>query len=454
MHASVQASRPVLRPDCWCLCLPFQAGQRGEDLQVSHALERIAAVTLQPALGGGFVLPSLEKLRARLLSACELARTNPQAALGGDPTRLGEVKAYLRVRERDAALDFDAPGGGGVDTSWQRVFLCLRSGFGQEALQARRAPPPGAAGARRADMRVPCYSAGCAPVHYSEVCCGAPLSYHILSRSALRGSASQACVASALSPEAARLALGRVRRELPHGGAPPHASPAPRTRAGVRRRAGRRRAGGAGAARRRRFLAGAGGVGGRRHRGRPAVGRADRAAPPRPLPGVAAESVCLLPAPCRRILTGTRVSACPELVRLGHAAPAVADRPRHPNIEGSKCAALAAGPGWELARRQRQRLSASLRLPPRPGLSYRLRPAAAAQTEAERLLRSADRAAWQRDGFRHRAALLVLLSGDRRSAEQLLRARARARPRRCADRFCIWDVARMRAATSRARPPM
>lgn len=45
------------------------------------------------------------------------------------------------------------------------------------------------------------------------------------------------------------------------------------------------------------------------------------------------------------------------------------------------------------------------------------------QAEAERLLRSADRAAWARDGFRHRAALLVLLSGDRRAAEHLLRVR-------------------------------
>ena len=64
-----------------------------------------------------------------------------QAALGGDPTRLGEVKAFLRVRERDAALDFDAPSGGPVvDTSWQRVFLCLRSGYHQEAVKV---PCPG-----------------------------------------------------------------------------------------------------------------------------------------------------------------------------------------------------------------------------------------------------------------------------------------------------------------------
>lgn len=47
--------------------------------------------------------------------------------------------------------------------------------------------------------------------------------------------------------------------------------------------------------------------------------------------------------------------------------------------------------------------------------------AQAMATEAERLLRSADRAACQRSSFRHKAALYVLLSGDRRVAEHLLR---------------------------------
>ncbi len=47
--------------------------------------------------------------------------------------------------------------------------------------------------------------------------------------------------------------------------------------------------------------------------------------------------------------------------------------------------------------------------------------AQAMTTEAERLLRSADRAVWQRSSFRYKAALYVLLSGDRRVAEHLLR---------------------------------
>ena len=41
--------------------------------------------------------------------------------------------------------------------------------------------------------------------------------------------------------------------------------------------------------------------------------------------------------------------------------------------------------------------------------------------DAERLLRSADRGAWGRPGFRSRAALYVLLAGSRRGAEILLR---------------------------------
>lgn len=57
-----------------------------------------------------------------------------QAALGGSPSRLGLVNAFLRVKERDrGALDFDAPGG--LDTTWQRLYCCLRAGFHAEAVQ-------------------------------------------------------------------------------------------------------------------------------------------------------------------------------------------------------------------------------------------------------------------------------------------------------------------------------
>ena len=62
-----------------------------------------------------------------------------QASLGGSPTRLDWIKAYLRLKEKDRApLDFDAPGG--ADTTWQLIYLCLRSGFEAEAVAVRRSP--------------------------------------------------------------------------------------------------------------------------------------------------------------------------------------------------------------------------------------------------------------------------------------------------------------------------
>ena len=59
-----------------------------------------------------------------------------QAALGGSPARAGQVQAFLRVLDRDCGpLDFDQAGA--VDTCWQRLYFCLRSGFVTEALQVR-----------------------------------------------------------------------------------------------------------------------------------------------------------------------------------------------------------------------------------------------------------------------------------------------------------------------------
>lgn len=41
------------------------------------------------------------------------------------------------MREKDAGpLDFDNPGG--LDTTWHRIFLCLRSAYKQEALEVWR----------------------------------------------------------------------------------------------------------------------------------------------------------------------------------------------------------------------------------------------------------------------------------------------------------------------------
>ena len=59
-----------------------------------------------------------------------------QAHLGGVPSRKGQVQAYLRLREHDLGpLDFDTPGG--IDTTWHRIYLCLRSAFYPEAIEVR-----------------------------------------------------------------------------------------------------------------------------------------------------------------------------------------------------------------------------------------------------------------------------------------------------------------------------
>lgn len=66
------------------------------------------------------------------------------AALGGSPSRLGLVQAYLRVKEKARApLDFDQPGG--ADTCWLRVFTCLRAGFLTEAVAVAKATHDGPA---------------------------------------------------------------------------------------------------------------------------------------------------------------------------------------------------------------------------------------------------------------------------------------------------------------------
>ncbi|KAK9867148.1 hypothetical protein WJX84_008824 [Apatococcus fuscideae] len=59
-----------------------------------------------------------------------------QARLGGEPSRMAQIQAFLRLRMADAGpLDFDTPGGGGTDTTWPTIFYCLRCGYHDEALQ-------------------------------------------------------------------------------------------------------------------------------------------------------------------------------------------------------------------------------------------------------------------------------------------------------------------------------
>ncbi|XP_019457997.1 PREDICTED: nuclear pore complex protein NUP93A-like isoform X1 [Lupinus angustifolius] len=60
-----------------------------------------------------------------------------QAALGGGVGNLRRIRAFLRIRLRDyGLLDFDAGDARRqppVDTTWQQIYFCLRSGFYDEA---------------------------------------------------------------------------------------------------------------------------------------------------------------------------------------------------------------------------------------------------------------------------------------------------------------------------------
>lgn len=60
-----------------------------------------------------------------------------QAALGGSVGNLHRVRAFLRIRLRDyGVLDFDAGDARRqppVDTTWQQIYFCLRSGYYDEA---------------------------------------------------------------------------------------------------------------------------------------------------------------------------------------------------------------------------------------------------------------------------------------------------------------------------------
>ncbi|PNX64158.1 ATP-dependent DNA helicase 2 subunit ku70-like protein, partial [Trifolium pratense] len=62
--------------------------------------------------------------------------TNP-ASLGGGVGNLQRIRAFLRIRLRDyGVLDFDAGDARRqppVDTTWQQIYFCLRSGYYDEA---------------------------------------------------------------------------------------------------------------------------------------------------------------------------------------------------------------------------------------------------------------------------------------------------------------------------------
>lgn len=52
---------------------------------------------------------------------------------------MSRIQAYLRVI-LPVVLDFD-DAANGIETAWQRIFLCLRAGFHDEALEVTESTP-------------------------------------------------------------------------------------------------------------------------------------------------------------------------------------------------------------------------------------------------------------------------------------------------------------------------
>nr|VDD15794.1 unnamed protein product [Brassica rapa] len=65
-----------------------------------------------------------------------------QAALGGSVGNLQRIRAFLRIRLREyGVLDFDSPDARRqppVDTTWQQIYFCLRTGYYEEAKEIAR----------------------------------------------------------------------------------------------------------------------------------------------------------------------------------------------------------------------------------------------------------------------------------------------------------------------------
>ncbi|CAN8286976.1 unnamed protein product [Cochlearia groenlandica] len=65
-----------------------------------------------------------------------------QAALGGSVGNMQRIRAFLRIRLREyGTLDFDSPDARRqppVDTTWQQIYFCLRTGYFEEAREVAR----------------------------------------------------------------------------------------------------------------------------------------------------------------------------------------------------------------------------------------------------------------------------------------------------------------------------
>eukprot|EP00887_Chlorella_sp_A99_P000841 scaffold5.g841.t1 len=127
---------PKAVSDFAAACADEPTGERRTTmLRVWRVLERLlAGLASLPAAAHTQRVEALLAGARRYLEENFQAYMSNVAALGGSPSRLGLVNAFLRVKEKDRGpLDFDQPGG--LDTTWRRVYTCLRAGFLAEAAQ-------------------------------------------------------------------------------------------------------------------------------------------------------------------------------------------------------------------------------------------------------------------------------------------------------------------------------
>ena len=100
-------------------------------LSAAPGLPKAAVAQREEALLAGAKGYLQDNYHAYMQSVVASHRT--QAVLGGSPTQMGLVHAFIRVRERERGV-FDFDQAGGIDTTWLRVYTCLRAGFKAEAI--------------------------------------------------------------------------------------------------------------------------------------------------------------------------------------------------------------------------------------------------------------------------------------------------------------------------------
>ena len=140
--------------------LSMNANMKGEETSASFShtslknLWQVVSSVLSPAKAG-HQPESKEEVASMRAALCKSARrhlerdfatyvseeieNHPQLAmLGGSPSRLQQIRAFLRIRFSDkGALDFDMAGG--IDTFWHQLYFCLRCGYIEEAVQLSEA---------------------------------------------------------------------------------------------------------------------------------------------------------------------------------------------------------------------------------------------------------------------------------------------------------------------------